>query len=167
MSLASFNLFLVTFDLVIHQIKFNIRTTDLKGILGDSNSRGEIIDACKKWGFFRVINDGILMNEMLTGIRRFHEQETLKLKNNSTEAILHRKCFLSPYLICLSQLISNDKLISVEHRVLVKKVGPRISASCFLGPEIHSENTSEVYGTIKELLSEENHPVYRETNVEE
>ncbi|CAJ1958102.1 unnamed protein product [Sphenostylis stenocarpa] len=65
----------------------------------------------------------------------------------------------------LLQLITNDRFKSVEHRVVANLIGPRISVACFFSEILNP--TPKLYGPIKELLSEDNPPKYRETTVKE
>ncbi|CAA7057546.1 unnamed protein product [Microthlaspi erraticum] len=63
------------------------------------------------------------------------------------------------------QLITNDKFASVEHRVLANRSQePRISVAAFY---VYPLPFARVYGPIKELLSEQNPPKYRETTMTE
>ena len=58
------------------------------------------------------------------------------------------------------QLLSNDKYKSVIHRVQSKKVGPRISITVFFRPK---RDNPRLLGPIKEILSEDNPPIYSST----
>uniref|UniRef100_A0A7N2L695 Uncharacterized protein n=1 Tax=Quercus lobata TaxID=97700 RepID=A0A7N2L695_QUELO len=62
-------------------------------------------------------------------------------------------------------LISNDNFKSAVHRVLANQVGPRISVACFFST--HLQPVNRLYGPKKELLSDDNPPLYRETLVRE
>ncbi|KAF9605611.1 hypothetical protein IFM89_017954 [Coptis chinensis] len=65
----------------------------------------------------------------------------------------------------LLQITSNDKLKSVEHRVLANHVGPRISVASFLTNRY--DVATKPYGPIKELVSDESKFVYREISMKE
>jgi isopenicillin N synthase-like dioxygenase len=62
--------------------KFSVPIIDLQDINTNPSIHVEVVDkirsASKEWGFFQVINHGIpvsVLDEMIGGIRKFHEQE--------------------------------------------------------------------------------------------
>ncbi|PPE00865.1 hypothetical protein GOBAR_DD02093 [Gossypium barbadense] len=220
---------------------------DLTGVDDDPNLRCEIVkkvvEACDKWGFFQIINHGIpvtTLDEMMDGIRRFHEQDkeakkefysrdiTRKVYYNSLNRsyledigcgeglfvmghyyppcpepdltlgtsshtdcgfftillqdqigglqVRHQNLWLDVNsihgalivnLADMMQLISNDKFISVHHRVLANTRGPRVSVASFFKTHLLPENASRLYGPIKELISQKNPPLYRETTTKD
>ncbi|KAL3506091.1 hypothetical protein ACH5RR_031473 [Cinchona calisaya] len=63
--------------------ELNVPIIDFGGINESQDSRKEIItrvrEACERWGFFQMVNHDIpssVIDEMIDGVRRFHEQET-------------------------------------------------------------------------------------------
>ncbi|KAL4643462.1 hypothetical protein ACB092_02G093900 [Castanea dentata] len=77
--------------------QFSIPIIDLNGIEKEANIRAEIVDnvrnACEKWGFFQVTNHGIpasVLDEIINGIRRFHEQDT-EVKKEFYTRVLNKK----------------------------------------------------------------------------
>lgn len=61
--------------------------------------------------------------------------------------------------------MSNDRFISSEHRVLANTSSSRVSVACFFRSDL-SEST-QLYGPVEELLSEDNPARYRATTVRE
>ncbi|PHU21704.1 1-aminocyclopropane-1-carboxylate oxidase -like protein 1 [Capsicum chinense] len=63
--------------------KFSIPVIDFEGLRKNAAQRADIVreirDACENWGFFQIVHHEIpssVMEEVLEGVRHFHEQDT-------------------------------------------------------------------------------------------
>ncbi|KAL8140022.1 hypothetical protein V2J09_006043 [Rumex salicifolius] len=68
---------------------------------------------------------------------------------------------------CTLLLLTNDRFKRVIRRVLALGVGPRISMACLFRTHFQDSEQCRLYRPIKELLSEDNPPIYRETTITE
>ncbi|KAE8704771.1 Deacetoxyvindoline 4-hydroxylase [Hibiscus syriacus] len=97
----------------------------------------------------------VLLQDQIGGLQVLHDDQWIDVTPISRALIINLRDML--------QLITNEKYLSVYHRVLARDVGPRILIA--IRTYIQPENVSRVYEPIKDLLSEDNPPIYKETNV--
>ncbi|KAJ7979894.1 1-aminocyclopropane-1-carboxylate oxidase-like 1 [Quillaja saponaria] len=91
----------------------------------------------------------ILLQNQIGGLQVLHDNHWVDVHPISGALVVNTADIL--------QILSNDKFRSVQHRALANQVGPRISVACFFNGQ-----ATGFYGPLKELISEENTPRYKD-----
>ncbi|KAF9605610.1 hypothetical protein IFM89_017953 [Coptis chinensis] len=95
----------------------------------------------------------ILLQDSMGGLQVLHQDHWVDVSPIAGSLIVN--------IGDLLQITSNDKLKSVEHRVLANRNGPRVSVGqCF-------DKSTEPCGPIRDLISDENPPIYRDILMKE
>ncbi|CAI0453764.1 unnamed protein product [Linum tenue] len=95
----------------------------------------------------------VLLQDQIGGLQVLCDDQWVDVKPTANALVIN--------LGDLLQLISNEEFKSSQHRVVAKSIGPRVSVQQFL------DNSSRVYGPLKELISDRNPQVFRETTLKE
>ncbi|KAJ9548830.1 hypothetical protein OSB04_021374 [Centaurea solstitialis] len=148
----------VLFQLISEALKLN------PNYLGDLDCdkalafAGHCYPACPQpdltMGATKHTDDGfitVLLQDEIGGLQILHDQQWVDVPPTPGALVVN--------IGDLLQMISNDKLKSVEHRVVANEKGPRVSVACFFSTSLAP--STKVYGPIKELVSNENHRVPR------
>ncbi|KAF8014556.1 hypothetical protein BT93_H0392 [Corymbia citriodora subsp. variegata] len=99
----------------------------------------------------------ILLQDQIGGLQVLHQDHWVSVNPIPGSLVVN----VGGYL----QMISNNRLKSVEHRVLANRTGPRVSAACFVTGRMGL--SEKVYGPIEELVSEESLPLHGEFRASE
>ncbi|KAK1379861.1 1-aminocyclopropane-1-carboxylate oxidase-like [Heracleum sosnowskyi] len=101
----------------------------------------------------------VLLQDQIGGLQILHQDHWIDVLPSPGALIVN--------IGDLLQLITNDRFKSVEHRVVANHVGPRVSVACFFSTSLMPSTKSKLYGPIKELVSEDNPPKYKEITVQD
>ncbi|XP_020206497.1 1-aminocyclopropane-1-carboxylate oxidase homolog 12 [Cajanus cajan] len=100
----------------------------------------------------------ILLQDQMGGLQVLHENQWVDVHPVHGSLVVNIGDFL--------HLVTNGVFVSAYHRVLARHIGPRISIASFF-VNTSPQGTSKVIGPIKELLSEENPAMFRDTTVKD
>lgn len=96
----------------------------------------------------------ILLQDQIGGLQCLHDNQWIDVQPIPEGLVVN--------IADLLQIVSNDKFMSVEHRVVANSRGPRISVACFFSG---AALQPRIYEPINELVSEESPVLYKQFTV--